>query len=67
MSTFQAILQALILAATAAQAFPDPAVDGGAALAAKLLQIVQAAVSAHESVTGKALDPSQLHMISQVA
>jgi hypothetical protein len=62
-STFQKVLQALILATTVAEAFPNPAVDAGAALAAKMEQIVLAAMTAHQTVTGMPLDPTLLHQI----
>lgn len=60
-TTFQTILTDLIIAAQLAEALPVAA--GPAALAAKLLEILQAAITAHQSVTGQPLDPSILHSL----
>jgi len=65
MKTLDEILAGLQVAADVAASYPPTALP--AALAAKLLSIVQAAVTAHESATGKPLDLTQLHQITPVA
>lgn len=65
-SPLEELLLIIGLAAGAAQAFPDPAVDAGAVVASKLIAIIQAANAAHQSVTGKAIDPDVLQPIDPI-
>lgn len=65
-SPLEELLLIIQLATTAAQAFPDPAIDAGAAVASKLIAIIQAANAAHQSVMGKPIDPSVLQPIDPI-
>jgi len=65
-SALNELLLIISLAATAAQADPDPAVDAGALIAQKLIAIIQAANAAHEKVMGQPIDLSLLHPIDPI-
>lgn len=68
MSVLDKILADLELAAQVASVvgLPNPAIAGGAKLADYFLKIAQAAVKAHESVTGQPLDLTKLQDITPV-
>lgn len=65
MKILDEILVSLQVAAGVASAYPPAAAP--ALLLEKLLAIAQAAVTAHESATGKPLDLTQLHQIKPLA
>jgi hypothetical protein len=62
---FERILGAIEMATAIASSIPSP-ISGFAHLADYFLKIAQAAVHAHESITGKPLDMSLLHQIDPV-
>jgi hypothetical protein len=65
MNILDDILKGLQVATGIASAYPPTAAP--ALLVEKLLAIAQAAVAAHEAVTGKPLDLTLLHQITPVA
>lgn len=64
-SPFERILGAIEMAAAIASSIPSP-ISGFAHLADYFLKIAQAAVKAHEQITGQPLDMSKLHQIDPV-
>jgi len=65
MKTLDEILTYLEFGASIVEGLGGP-VAGAGAVAEKLLGIAQAAVRAHESITGKPIDLTQLHQIAPV-
>ena len=65
MNFFDKILAAMEMAAAIASSIPSP-ISGAAHLADYFLKIAQAAVKAHESITGQPLDMTKLHQIDPV-
>lgn len=66
MNIFEQILSYVQMAAGIVGAIPSP-ISGAANLADYFLKIAQAAVLAHETITGQPLDMSKLHQIVPVA
>jgi len=66
LSVFDKILAALEMGAAIASSIPSP-IAGAGKLADYFLKIAQAAVKAHESITGQPLDMTKLHEIEPVA
>ncbi len=64
-SIFDKILMALEMATAIAGSIPSP-IAGAAKLADYFLKIAQAAVKAHETITGQPLDLTKLHEIEPV-
>lgn len=62
MNAFDKILAALEMGTSILSSLPTP-LAAGSVIASYLLKIVQAAVSAHETATGKPFDVTQLHQI----